>query len=478
MTRQLAPLHRWLGLLACLALFGFALSGLMHPLMSRLQPQPSRLDAPAVSLSPQALAPATVLRRQRIEQLTRLRLVSLDDGAAYRIETGDDRVRYFAAADGRELADGEARHAERLARHASGDSHSALRDLALVTAFDRDYPAINRLLPVWRVRLDRDDGLTAYVDTRHDRLSTLQNDRKRVVQALFLHLHNYAALEELPWLRLPLMLLLLTAALVTTASGLLLFMRRRRLPGRSTRGAHRYLALVIAPTTLGFVISGGWHLLHQARQPLPPADASNRFVHTELGDWLPATAFHLARIDGIPCYRIAAATGDHAHHHHGDDDRVDIPERCLRTDTGEPLADAEPRLAEALARHHAGVTPGVPVIALQPVRHFDGDYGFASKRLPVWRVRFAGDDSRWYVETASGALAARTDGHSRGEGWSFSYLHKWQFLPWRDLRDALQILFAGAHLVVAGLGIHLFLGGFSRRSRTRPTPAAPLGEHS
>lgn len=476
---RLAPLHRWLGLLACLAVFSFALSGLMHPVMSRLQPQPVQRDAPPVVLPQPALAPVAVLRRQHIDQLTHLRLVQVDSDSAYRVETGAGPARYFASTDGRELAQGEARHAETLARHASGDHHSAVSDLSLVTAFDGDYPEVNRLLPVWRVRLDRADGLTAYVDTRHNRLSTLQDDPKRLVQGLFLQLHNFAALDGLPWLRLPLMLLLLTAALTTTATGLLLFMRRRRAARRwrlSTRDYHRNLALAISVTTFSFAISGGWHLLHGQSLPAPPADATFHFASSELGDWSPAAAFHLSRVAGTACYRVPHGQPAASHAHHGGadagDHRVPSLADCLDTATGAPLAHAEQLLAEALARHHSNTGAGVPLASLRPVLQFEDDYGFANKRLPVWQARFAGDGTRWYVETASGALALRADGGSHLEGWLFSNLHKWQFIPQRDLRDGLQVLFASAHLLVAGLGIRLFLGCFRRGRTSRAALAA------
>ena len=45
----------------------------------------------------------------------------------------------------------------------------------------------------------------------------------------------------------------------------------------------------------------------------------------------------------------------------------------------------------------------------QTPQQFGGEYGFINKRLPVWKIQFANDATRWYVETASGELALRAD---------------------------------------------------------------------
>ncbi|MDX9874522.1 MAG: PepSY domain-containing protein [Spongiibacteraceae bacterium] len=476
MSAQLTAWHRRCGLLACVALFVFALSGMMHPVMSRLQPQPVERAAPTATLAPQAQPPAAVLRQHAVTEFTGLRLVQAGAHSAYRVALPDGTSHYFRSSDGQQLADGERLHAETLARHASGDHQSDVRELVRIDAFDQDYPAINRLLPVWRVRFDRDDGLTAYVDTRGDRLATLQDHPKRVAQTLFRQLHNVAALEALPWLRVPLMLTLLAAALIAVVTGLLGFWREwrrsrsRRRSGNqprrplTARDQHRYLALGIAITTLGFLASGGWHLLHGVRQPAPPAPSPSRFVTSELGDALPPAPFQLVRVDGTPCYRTperGAPAGPH--HHHGAAPAAPEPVLacCVDTATGEPLPAAERRLAIALARYHAGNSTA-PVTAARPVLQFDDDYGFANKRLPVWQVRFGDDPTRWYVETSSGALALRADGASAAEGWAFSHLHKWQFIAQPDLRDALLMLCAALQLGVATLGLRLFL---RRRAR-------------
>jgi hypothetical protein len=126
-----------------------------------------------------------------------------------------------------------------------------------------------------------------------------------------------------------------------------------------------------------------------------------------------------------------------------------------------PIENGMAAIAQTLALHYA--QPSTAHIASSAeITSFNGEYGFFNKRLPVWRVAL--DDAaqtRVFVEPASGALALRADASDAREGWSFITLHKWHFIPWgANVRDALLALFALGNLLVAGMGLVLFIRRF------------------
>lgn len=468
--------HRWLGLLACIAVLAFASSGLLHPILSRTQPQPAQRQAPTPQFSAIPVSLQSALRSAAIDRFIAATAVQLEDGAAYRVQVDDHLSRYFAAIDGSAIADGERRHAEALARHFSGDRAAAIVETTELRVFDADYLPVNRLLPVWRVRLDRADGLAVYVDTRGNRLATQVDDRKRVLQSTFRNLHDFAFLDGYPRLRVAVMLVLLGAAFATAVAGIAVFLRLRgsasRLQRSSARRWHRRLALPVAVTTLTFSCSGTWHLLQgEAAATVPAREAAPQaFAATELQAATPRQAFALLRVEGRACYRfasnVAPAHDEHAHHHAPmampDGATSQFPATCIDAGTGSPLADAEHARALALARHYSG--SNAALASLEPVTTFGGEYGFINKRLPVWRAVFADSNTRWYVETTSGALALRADDAAALEGFVFAYVHKWTFFgEHKNIRDALMMAFALGNVVVGLLGVWLFV----RRPLTR-----------
>lgn len=473
--------HRWLGLIAMVAVLCFGLSGLIHPIMSRTQPQPAERSAPILPPAGALVPLKTALNRAGIDAFSSARLFALVGQPVYRVGLAGEPARYFAASDASPLADGERVHAEALARHYTGDTASAVAALTRITAFDADYPAVNRLLPVWRVQLARADGLTAYVDTEGNRLATLNDDRKRALQSVFRALHTFNLFDGVPALRIALMLLLLGATFSTAVAGTVMYLRLKRadvrLKHQTARRWHRRLALAVVLTTFTFSLSGTWHLLQGERTLPPPTSIVPRFLTSELGEYAPTTGFSLLNAGERACYRLpvvqttvvgSGQSGEHAHHHGAMPATAEpAPARCLDTGTGAELPDADRRAAEALARQFAGAAEGG--VELSPVTRFGGEYGFINKRLPVWRARFAGSDDAWYVESDSGALALHTDTPARLEGLSFAYLHKWTFFgeDHKDLRDALLALFAFGNVVVAGLGTWVFF-----RRRRRPALAA------
>lgn len=454
---RLLPWHRRLALLACLGVLGWAASGVLHPLMSNLQPRPAAFLQPADLLPLQGLqAPATVLGAAGLGEVQALRLLVLDGEPYYQARLpGAAEPRYWHARSGAP-ADLLARHAERLAQHYLGTTEP-LRYAGSLSGFDGEYAFVNRLLPVARVDTAREDGLRLYLDLHQDRLGTLVDERKAWFGRLFQAVHSFRWLDGAGLLRPLLMSLLLAALLATAALGVALFLarpRQSRAPWR--RRAHGWLGLLLALVTGSFAVSGGWHLWHkvnavplpapfQPSYPVAGLDAAPQAGWPDYGAG--ARRLDLVLLDGAPAWRLEQLSADGM-----------VGVRYL-SGAGQALDDgAARRYGEQRLGHYAAALGLGQPQAVEVQERFDHDYGFVFKRLPVLRARYAdGQRTALYVDPLDGALAARVADGDRAEGWSFAYLHKWEVLG-RFGKPAKDVLVSGlalAHLLLAGLGLWL-----------------------
>lgn len=131
---------------------------------------------------------------------------------------------------------------------------------------------------------------------------------------------------------------------------------------------------------------------------------------------------------------------------------------------GELLADGERLHALALAAQY--MPTNAPVKAVRAVDSFNDEYGFVNKRLPVVAVDYERSDHlSVYVEPRSGALATVVRDADRYEGFSFAFLHKWNFIDGlgHTVRDIIAACFAAGIAATFILGMTLFL----RRARRR-----------
>lgn len=499
--------HRWLGLMAALPLMLWGLSGLSHPLMSRLQPPPAA-TTPPTALQPalseterQALPPlATLLADYGIVQLQAARLLSWQGRPVWQLTVPGQAERvYVDAREGGVLADVDRRLAEALAAHFAGQPLKGVLRSELVTEFSADYPAVNRLLPVWRVDFNRDDGLRAYVETAPARLTTLDDDRKALWAGIFRQLHSWGFIAT-EALRETLMALFLLSAFAAALGGLWLYGCYWRQPAhgvraRPLRRGHRLLGVVAGLTTLTFTGSGLLHLLlidktaqalpqPAAAEPLPVValTASPGAVPLQPGDGL-----QLLALEGEPVWRISpppaelvgrgahtglpAGPGHAGHAGHGGASASTMPSRddhYVVANTGRLLAQGARRHAAHLASRLSG-RPVEDAQDIERITRFEGEYGFINKRLPVYRVRYGGPaPETLYVEPATGVQAAVVRSPQRFEGYVFAWLHKWQWLPSRNWRDALTAAFALLNVLVAALGLALW--GQRLRTAQRPKP--------
>ena len=473
-----AAWHRRLGLVTCFGVLLWGLSGLSHPIMSRLQPKPAAFTAPTSVMNlAETMDPQAVLACHQIAQFQRLNVISLDNAVYYRIASSTDApARYFSAADCKEIQGGDEYYARKLASYYTGRPESAITGVSLITQFDEEYLSVNRLLPVWRVEFAGPDHLRAYIDTDQARLSTLIDDTRNVLGTMFRLGHNWAFLESFPRMQLMVMMVILGTVLFSAISGLTLYVRRRshsqeRLEKQAGRRWHRRLGLLVAITTLTFAGSGVFHLVmsyQQQKATVTHQPATIEAAGLSAQGWQQVTQHQPHRIDlvhtatglywllrnDLPPSRVAVLS--HADHHPTSHASTAV---ILLPADNDAIASSTNLLA--LARSQAAQYASLPEQAVkqtEAITKFGGEYGFIFKRLPVMKVQFAGaGNPRYYIEPATGALAAEIRDIDATEGKTFAYLHKWTWLDAnKAIRDVLMMLFALGNVSVALLGLWLF----------------------
>ncbi len=481
--------HRPVGWVGGIALLVLGLSGLTHPLMTWFGPQQAVFAPPrATFTAAEVSAIPEVLAHNHIDSAQGVRVIATAEGNLLQVSDGDGVLRrYFSLEDGREYPELDAGQAKWLARHYTGLTDTPIRSVQLHTRFDAAYPAVNRLLPVWRVAFDTDDNLSAFVHTELNALATLSNDTRVLQQTLFRALHTWTWLERWEPLRVAALLVLSLGLLAMCLTGLVmtLALPGRRIPDPRRRW-HRALALGLWVPLLAFTASGLYHLLYHAGDRESPGTAYG--VPLSLAGGLAAPVFDAAGAPGPQqgfsaislvageaggiLYRLVSngqegprAANMAADHHHGRFEGRSGARAVWLLDGSSGLAVEanDEQLARAAAARHLGIAaPRLGASAL--VTRYGPDYDFRNRRLPVWRV--AHDQGTLFIDPASGVLVDRASGADRVEGFTFSHLHKWNFLTpltGRQARDGLVVLVILLATVFASLGFAMLL-----RQRRRP----------
>lgn len=498
--------HRWLGIFTCIGILLWGVSGISHPIMSRLQPMPVAFTAPAVHVDlSRSETVIAVLNQHGIKHFNHISLAQFLGKSYFRVAYGASHpARYFDIETGEELAGGDAKYAQNLAVHFTGKDISEISKTELVTQFSSDYHAVNRLLPVWRVEFNDSQHLRAFIDTEQSRLSTLVNDTRFWLTKLFQFGHNWSFLEFAPKLQLGIATLVLITVLTSAISGLYLYFKlpnaKRRLINKPMHRWHRRIGLIVSIAALIFASSGLFHLVmsyqqqvnaHEVKQEIAITKQLNPQVCQEIAA-KPLAKLDLITSAGMPYWyvlnsastsqnqmpvaqvAVLAKEAEHAehHNHHEHDKPKDKPilPYVLRADLA-PLKNlsisenstiSQQKSVENLAKQRAALyshQPSSHIVSTEWVTKFANEYGFIFKRLPVIKVQFNdAEHTRYYIEPATGALAAKVRNIDGVEGFVFAYFHKWSFQSLnKDLRDILVSMFALGNILVAMMGLVLFL---------------------
>lgn len=417
--------HRKLALWSACAVFIWAMSGLLHPLMSWTNPRPVSFMPPKVEAfaTPTLNQVKNALRTNDYDSVSDIRIlgnVLQTPDVLIDIRTRD------------EIPDGLKARAIDLARYYTGND-GQVRAINEVTKFSDEYPYINRYLPAWRVKFD--DDLNVYVDLSTDRLGSLTTKLKVVLQTLFENIHTFKFLQDAEALRLIAIGLLVASIPGMAVMGIYIRATIRR-ETQGPRRKHRILTMLAVIPLLMFSISGLFHLVMQSPLIYRSIDPVQAVIAVQ-------DIKHMPRSKSVTDLRLIMDSQQTAWWRMQDSKGTTY----MNALTGDTLQGDE-NFAVHLAQTWSG---DAAILSAIFQTAFSSEYGFANKRLPVWRIETTHEIL--FVEPRTATLAAKVTRAAAAETWSFSNFHKWQFVPNRIARDVLQVLavFLVLGAVFAGL---------------------------
>jgi hypothetical protein len=221
----LRKLHRWIGLGCALTVLLASGSGILHVVMTWTQSPPPRpvpgagLSLASITVPPAALPlPADLV-------VSSLSLREIADTTWWQALTPAG-PRYFRASDGVEDPTQDQAYVLAIARRHLG----AIAQLAYtrrLDAYDREYLAIFRLLPVHRVDVADGRGTRLYVSTLTGSVARHTDDRRQFEANLFSLFHKYAFVPH-KGLRDGLLVAFTALAFLASLAGIALFFATRR----------------------------------------------------------------------------------------------------------------------------------------------------------------------------------------------------------------------------------------------------------
>jgi len=359
----------------------------------------------------------------------------------------------------------------------------------LLKDFDTEYKSINKVLPVYKVVFERNDGIRVYAETIQDRFAFAVDNKRAVFSKIFAWFHTWEWLDFLGKGRIFVELFFVGLAFLTALMGIYIFFitKSKKANGNSlmkARKSHRITSIIVVLFTLMFTFSGFYHATTKLHEEKYNVKIENSFTTA-------TTLFNLPKIQQTvqkPIGNIQIIQLNNNIYW-----RVTVkdfgllqknekqPKDLMKEMTVPPptvvyvnttdfsiLKDGEKQYAHFLA-NHLGNYEEKDITSDSIITKFAGEYGFVNKRLPVWRINYkAAKQQRLYVETSTGTLAASINDDDLKEAYSFNFLHKHHFMDFagKEWRDFSTMFWAAAQIAMIMVGLILYYK-FSNKSKIK-----------
>lgn len=473
--------HRQLSIIIAFPVLIWAISGLIHPVMSNIRPNIATQRPPQFAIDSNSLkVPLDIaLRENGMNVFYNCRIIQLNNQFYYQVKKSVDAVPvYLSATDGKELQNGDELYAVFLANNFASGKKLDVQSVKYVTDFTSDYNRINKLLPVYRVKFKRSDGICIYVDTQQSRFSYATNDTRSFLTRAFTFLHTWSWMGSLTLLKIIIMSLLMLFTFMTSIIGIYIFFtsKSKKSNGNNMlkrRRNHRFTAIFASLFTLFFSFSGGVHILAQLqkdeagktifRQKILQSESNFDLAKIQQLIHRPVHNLSFVKMNGNLYLRIIAPDKNK------DNDKdlmkqkkvdgpdvsfVDLSDYTL-------LRNGEELYAQYLADIylHKKTAPDETT----EITAFNDDYDFADKVLPVWKVKRS--DGTVYIETSTAKLRKLSSAMAKFDGYSFAFLHKHEFMMFagKTAKDISTMFWVMAQIVMIVSGLILY---FKRKKKS------------
>jgi hypothetical protein len=518
MKKKIYQWHRTTSLIIAIPVILWAASGFMHPIMTTIRPKVATqfLQVSAIDTTKIVMPLQEALGKNHIDSIANFRFVHIDTNWFYQVQVPNNNVPlYLSTKNGKRLANGDWLYAQYLAKqflegqennktqnnktevktimsssHDCCDAASEcvlnnskgakVTDATLVTAFDNEYKSINRLLPVYKVAFARADGIRIYVETTQDRFSFAMDNKRAIFDAIFRWFHNWGWLSFLGKVQFVVEFILVSLAFLTALMGIYIFFvtKSKKVAGNSVvkaRRSHRFTSISIALFTLMFTFSGAYHAFNKILPSKENSSTTTSFASEQLNlsiaklqqiVQVPIANVSIVIINGQSYWQVNTkktfqAKTD-AKKPSGDLMKAKVvpPPSAIYINTinNRLLQNGELVYASNLASQYSGHANN-EIVKVDTIVRFADEYGFVNKRLPVFKVDYnTNHNERYYVETSTGKLALRVDDIDVIEGYSFSILHKHEFMAWagKPVKDFSTMFWAMAQIAVVIIGLILY----------------------
>jgi hypothetical protein len=483
----------------------YTLSALTHPLMAWTGPQATKRFPPTLEINSDSIRSISkIIKENQLTTAKVAKFIQYTDQALFQItEDETSPRRYFSTVDFKERLNHDEKQAIWLAQHYLSKNSSNqpsesldIKSVEFKTQFDSGYPSVNRLLPVYKINYNTNNNLTIFIHTETQAVAGITNDWKRSLRKVFQLFHTFSWLDEFETLRLiltTLMVSIITLMAITSFVFIIRISRKNKIKDKKRRW-HRRIAYVVTIPLFLFSISGIYHLLHSSLSESVSGLRLNQ--NLELNMWKPTTLnvsnlpMNTTQISllNVPAqlhnqftekqdpsnqknnysyYRVSslASTDNNL------DDKNTRQKRFKGTASeshvtyinAEGIPDhtrmLDKDLDKLLAAQHAKEILKTDSIQLEMITHFGPEYDFRNKRLPVWMAISEGGE-RVFIDPISQILVDRSNLANQIEGYSFSFLHKWNlFTPLlgRFKRDMFIIATLSLILLLSVFGLMMYL---------------------
>ena len=489
---QLIRLHKSIAWFAGFGFFCFAISGILHPVMSWTGPQIINRQPPQGLFHTKDIQGFIQLADTfQWQQVTHLQLVPGPDGNLLQVTLDPKQPRlYFDIEQQTQLEDYDAPYAEWLAahyygkytEHQQGTVKIDPNQTKFLTQFQSEYPWIHRLLPVYKVVITSEESpVHLFIDTQLGVVASITDETKANFQKWFELLHTWSWLDEIPQFRFVLVFTVLMTCCLLLSSGIYLllnFKRHQTLP--SQKWHRRFAAIVFIPIGL-LLLSGFYHFLYNEVSPNElefqapkPFNIAQLGLNQHLSDTVADVQYLLANMSvihmGVPLLRITQAEAEQVSvqaRYQGGATHEAVSYLNLKTGKLEQQL-TEKDIAEYFLKQH--LPEGKSIHSLKFISRFGDGYDFRNKRLPVWRATLD-EGSYLFIDNATGAKIDLVSLSAQYENFSFSYLHKFNLLTpvlGRFNRDLVLVTVMVLTLLLACLGFWRLYKMRSKQQQPEP----------